>query len=180
MPKKGEPRYDTCWRKSRIAARILLREEAGRLTQKEMLSSGVTWRTIPRSRRGSLIRLLMEYGAKNLDWSASAGQRLDLLAQKLPRLPRLEILVFGSAPLQLLIDRAFLSEDVDISPAEEAYESVAKVVEEQGWAKGQSDFYIQVCDRSVRFAPRGDGCGAQYAKNVMAICLFSPILGTCW
>jgi hypothetical protein len=36
MPKKGEPRYDTCWRKSRIAARILLREEAGRLTPRDV------------------------------------------------------------------------------------------------------------------------------------------------
>ncbi|MDB6022361.1 MAG: hypothetical protein JWQ04_2218 [Pedosphaera sp.] len=88
----------------------------------------------------------MEYGAKNLDWSASAGQRLDALAQKLPRLPRLEIIVFGSAPLQLMIDRTFLSEDIDISPSEDAYETVTKLVEAQGWAKGQSDFYVQVCD----------------------------------
>jgi hypothetical protein len=36
MPTKGEPRYDTCWRKSRIAARILLREEAGRLTPRDV------------------------------------------------------------------------------------------------------------------------------------------------
>jgi len=36
MPKKGEPRYDTCWRKSRIAARILLREEAGKLTRRDV------------------------------------------------------------------------------------------------------------------------------------------------
>jgi hypothetical protein len=36
MPKTGEPRYDTCWRKSRIAARILLREEAGKLTPRDV------------------------------------------------------------------------------------------------------------------------------------------------
>ena len=36
MPKKSEPRYDTCWRKSRIAARILLREEQGRLTRRDV------------------------------------------------------------------------------------------------------------------------------------------------
>ena len=36
MPKKGEPRYDTCWRKSRLAARILLREEAGKLTRRDV------------------------------------------------------------------------------------------------------------------------------------------------
>jgi len=36
----------------------------------------------------------MDYAAKNLDWSASAGVRLEALAQKLPRLPRLECLGF--------------------------------------------------------------------------------------
>ena len=36
MPKQTEPRYDTCWRKSRIAARILLREEQGRLTRRDV------------------------------------------------------------------------------------------------------------------------------------------------
>ena len=36
MPKKTEPRHDTCWRKSRIAARILLREEQGRLTRRDV------------------------------------------------------------------------------------------------------------------------------------------------
>jgi len=36
MPKKGEPRYDRCWRKSRIAARILLREEQGKLTARDV------------------------------------------------------------------------------------------------------------------------------------------------
>jgi hypothetical protein len=89
----------------------------------------------------------MEYGAKNLDWSGNAGQRLDQLAGKLPPEPRLEIIVFGSAPLQLLIDRSFLSEDIDLSPPEDAYDWLTKFVEDQGWAKGQSDFYIQVCDR---------------------------------
>lgn len=97
----------------------------------------------------------MEYAAKNLDWNAIAGERLDALAQKLPRLPRREILVFGSAPLQLLIDRAFLSEDIDISPAEEAYETITKLVESLGWAKGQSDFYIQVCDHLAFRTARG-------------------------
>ena len=53
MPVKGHPRYDTCWRKSRIAARILLREEAGKLTPRDValgrklaLDKGVTPRLI--------------------------------------------------------------------------------------------------------------------------------------
>jgi hypothetical protein len=53
MPNKGKTRYDTCWRKSRIAARILLREEAGRLTPRDValgrklaVDKGVTPRLI--------------------------------------------------------------------------------------------------------------------------------------
>lgn len=53
MPKNGGLRYDTCWRKSRIAARILLREEAGTLTARDValgrklaVDKGVTPRLI--------------------------------------------------------------------------------------------------------------------------------------
>ncbi|HEY5298777.1 MAG TPA: hypothetical protein VIK59_12725 [Verrucomicrobiae bacterium] len=70
----------------------------------------------------------MEYAEKNLDWNGNAGQRLDELARALPRSPRLELTVFGSAPLQLLVERTFLSEDIDISPTEDAYDLVAKIV----------------------------------------------------
>jgi hypothetical protein len=89
----------------------------------------------------------MEYGAKSLDWTVKAGQRLDLLSAKLPRQPALEIIVFGSAPLQLMIDRGFLSEDIDVSPQEEAYDFLTGFIEAQGWSKGNTDFYVQVCDR---------------------------------
>jgi len=36
MSKSRKPRYDTCWRKSRLAARILLRERTGRLTARDI------------------------------------------------------------------------------------------------------------------------------------------------
>src|SRR6185369_3555625 len=88
----------------------------------------------------------MEFGAKNLDWSANAGQQLDALARALPPQPRLDITVFGSAPLQILIERNFLSEDIDVFSPEEHWDYLTKFVEEKGWAKGQTDFYIQVCD----------------------------------
>ena len=59
MPKQGEPRYDTSWRKSRIAARILLREDAGRLTARDValghklaMDKGVTPRLIDQAISG--------------------------------------------------------------------------------------------------------------------------------
>ena len=36
VPKTPPTRLDRCWRKSRIAARILLREEQGRLTARDV------------------------------------------------------------------------------------------------------------------------------------------------
>jgi hypothetical protein len=88
----------------------------------------------------------MEYEAKKIDWSAKAGRQLDALARALPPHPKLDLTVFGSAPLQLLVDGSFLSEDVDLSSPEENGDFLEKFVAEKGWAKGQSDYYIQVCD----------------------------------
>ena len=59
MSKKGEPRHDTCWRKSRIAARILRREAAGKLTPRDVAlgrklaaDNGVTPRLIDQALYG--------------------------------------------------------------------------------------------------------------------------------
>jgi hypothetical protein len=51
--------------------------------------------------------------AEDIAWGTPAGKLLDLLARSLPTQPRLEITVFGSAPLQLFLDRNFLSADID-------------------------------------------------------------------
>ena len=70
MPKKGEPRIDRSWRNSRIAARILLREEAGKLTHRDVVlgrklaeDKGVTPRLIDQAIygiRGKKVRLERE------------------------------------------------------------------------------------------------------------------------
>lgn len=88
----------------------------------------------------------MDFVAGNVDWSASAAQRLDLLARTLPSSPRLDVNVFGSAPLQLFVERSFTSEDIDIFSSEEFYPFLLEFVEKHQWGKGQTDFYIQVCD----------------------------------
>jgi hypothetical protein len=46
----------------------------------------------------------MHFQADHIAWESPAGERLDELARRLPSTPRLEICVFGSAPLQLFID----------------------------------------------------------------------------
>jgi len=62
MPKKGEPRLDTSWRKSRIAARILLREAAANprefwkiLRHKEIdVRGAIIWPALERSQHDYL------------------------------------------------------------------------------------------------------------------------------
>ncbi len=75
MPKNGKPRLDRSWRKSRIAARILLREEAGALTRRDVrlgrklaTDAGVTPRLIDQAIhgiRGKKFRLERERRAKS-------------------------------------------------------------------------------------------------------------------
>jgi hypothetical protein len=88
----------------------------------------------------------MEFVAEKLDWSGKTGQRLDELARCLPKLPRLEITVFGSAPLQLFIERSFVSEDIDLFANAAHTEFLDQFVAEKKWSKGETDLYIQVCD----------------------------------
>jgi hypothetical protein len=88
----------------------------------------------------------MEFKADKLDWNGNAGQRLDEFARRLPVQPRLELTVFGSAPLQLFVDRSFLSEDIDLFGDETTTDFLNQFVKANHWGKGQTDFYIQVCD----------------------------------
>ena len=83
----------------------------------------------------------------HIAWQAPAGRRLDEFARRLPARPRLEIIVFGSAPLQLLVDSQFLSADIDICSDEPTYQVLLDFVAAQGWSQEKSgEFYVQVCD----------------------------------
>ena len=88
----------------------------------------------------------MDFQAKHIAWHSPAGSRLDEFARSLPPKPRLEVTVFGSAPIQLFIDQAFLSGDIDLFGSEETYDFLLDYVEARGWTKEKSNFYIQVCD----------------------------------
>jgi hypothetical protein len=89
----------------------------------------------------------MVFAAEHINWNCPAGKRLDQLAGLLPREPRLDITVFGSAPLQLFIDAAFVSDDVDLFPPEEFFVHLESQVQMHRLAKDMTALYISVCDQ---------------------------------
>ena len=77
-----------------------------------------------------------------IDLSTPAGKALMKLAAALPRDRPFRITLFGSAPIQILVDPDLLSADVDLFCDEE---DLNEAVRRAGLDREHSDFYIQVC-----------------------------------
>jgi hypothetical protein len=90
--------------------------------------------------------------AGSIDLSTPAGQLLQQLIKVLPQGRHFEITVFGSAPLQIMIDSRLNSADVDLfSSAEEMRE----LVDRAGLGQDRAAFYIQVSSElNFRTSPR--------------------------
>ena len=90
------------------------------------------------------------------NWHTQAGRALEALAKAIQEKGfklRKPILVFGSGPLQISVDPALLSGDLDIS-AEGQLDEVKAIVEEIGYGKGKAKFYIEVVPSYVFRSPR--------------------------
>src|SRR5437762_7188202 len=89
-------------------------------------------------------------GSVNLE--TPAGRLLRRLATLLPQERRFDITLFGSAPLQITIDAALASADVDLfADADE----LKDLVERAGLGTGQGAMFIQVgSELNFRTSPR--------------------------
>jgi len=88
-----------------------------------------------------------------IDWSAPAGQLLKRFLAALPADRQFHITVFGSAPLQLTVDRNLLSGDVDIFSDDD--EDLSPIVEAAGLDKTHGGLYLESgFELSFRTSPR--------------------------
>jgi hypothetical protein len=75
------------------------------------------------------------------DWETPAGQLLRRFFATLPTDRTFHFVLYGSAPLQLTLNRAWTSADVDFfSDDDEDYNERIRLL---GLAKGQADFYLE-------------------------------------
>lgn len=87
-----------------------------------------------------------------IDWETPAGRLLKAFTATLPRHRQFEITIFGSAPLQIMVDHELLSADIDIFSATEEMENFVRAA---GYTQSQTDFYIQVSSElNFRTSPR--------------------------
>ena len=107
-----------------------------------------------------------------LDWNTPAGKTLRALVAALPKEYRFGITVFGSAPLQLAMDRHFLSADVDIFSEDD----FCDLIRELGLGKGQRSVYIEQA-RTTFFRSSMDWQARAFTTTVenVEFCLPHPI-----
>ena len=101
-----------------------------------------------------------------IDWAAPAGQLLQRFLAALPPQRAFHITVFGSAPLQLTVDRHLLSGDVDIFSDDD--EDLSALIATARLDKTQGGFYLEPgFELSFRTSPRWRG----RAKTVRIGCV---------
>jgi len=77
-----------------------------------------------------------------VNFSTPAGEAIKKLAGALPKDRPFRIVLFGSAPIQIMVEPSLLSADVDLFCDEEDLNEAVRLV---GLDRDHSDFYIQVC-----------------------------------
>jgi hypothetical protein len=92
------------------------------------------------------------FWTQSIDLETAAGKMLKRLSEILPQDRDYEITVFGSAPIQIMVDPQLLSSDVDLFSSSEDLE---QWVRKADLGMNQADFFIQVCSElNFRTSPK--------------------------
>lgn len=90
----------------------------------------------------------------SVNWDTDAGKVLQALLRELPADREFHITLFGSSPLQLGIERTFLSGDVDLF-ADETHAEIEAAIIRAGLADKERGVYVQLCvEGNFRTSPR--------------------------
>ena len=112
-----------------------------------------------------------EVGSLALD--APAVTLLRKLVSFLPTNRPFVITIFGSAPLQIQLERTFASADVDVFCD---WEHLVELVSAHQLGTGQTEFYIQVCSElNFRTSPRWKGRTRSFQIDHVTFILPHPI-----
>jgi hypothetical protein len=96
----------------------------------------------------------MDLGSWNevVELETPAGRALQTLVDILPEASAYKITLFGSAPIQLTIDRTLLNGVIDVFSD---HDDLSEIVAKAGLGEGTSDFHIQVgSELNFRTSPR--------------------------
>lgn len=111
-----------------------------------------------------------------IDWSAPAGVALKRLFAELPQDREFQITLFGSSPLQIGLEKSFLSADVDMFSKDEDTEVLRAAVERAGLAKAEGRLYVEVCLQwNFRTSPRWSDRAYRTQLGNVALTLPHPI-----
>ena len=105
-----------------------------------------------------------------INWNTPAGELLKKFLASLPQSRPWQIVLYGSAPLQLTVDSALLSGDVDLFCGDDF--DLTPLVRSQGFGKEHGGFYIEPgFELSFRSSPRWRGRAKrmQYSEGITLI-----------
>jgi hypothetical protein len=97
--------------------------------------------------------LIENWWSGKIDWTTPAGVLLEDFIKALPKERTFRLTVFGSAPLQLTLDRQLLSADVDLFSEDD--EDLSVLVQNAGLDKSHGGLYLEAgFELSFRTSPR--------------------------
>jgi hypothetical protein len=109
-----------------------------------------------------------------IDWSAPAGRLLEQLVASLPGDRSFRLTVYGSAPLQLTVDRELLSGDVDVFSDDD--EDLSSLVSEANLDNKRGGVYLEPgYELSFRTSPRWRNRARTIQRGHVAITFPHPL-----
>ena len=117
---------------------------------------------------------IKNWWAGEIDWTTPAGQLLLEFFETLPKDRPFRLTLYGSAPLQLTVDRQLMSGDVDLFSDDD--EDLAALVAAAKLGKTHGGFYLEPgFELSFRTSPRWRGRAAKVQRNNVTLTIPHPL-----